>query len=166
MALASCIEQRRFGNAVALRRLEKFGRMDFPGKPVLITEGALKADTVAALCLEYFPVANGDVSCSQELIVNVSRAKTLYLAFDGDFYEKPAVARQLAKLLKLRVDDNRNDQASAATKILVWTRKAKVIDDALLKGEKLNEITILNWFTALDEKCRDEARQVWDECKI
>ena len=142
---------------------KNFGREDFSGKPVLITEGALKADTVARLRPEYFPIANGGVSCSQELIVNVSRGKPLYLAFDGDFQENPAVARQLARLLKLRLDDNQNKQSFDATKIFVWTRTEKGIDDALLKGEKLYETKILDWFNALDEECRDEARKVWKE---
>lgn len=140
-----------------------FGREDFSGLPVLVTEGALKADTVARLRPEYFAVANGGVSCSHDLIVNVSRRKKLLLAFDGDYRENPAVARQLARLLKLRLDDNRRNQSSAATKIFVWTRTEKGVDDALLKGEKLNEITIPDWFSTLDEKCRDEARKVWAE---
>lgn len=142
---------------------KNFGRENFSSLPILVTEGALKADTVAKLRPEFFAIANGGVSCSQELIINVSRGKTLYLAFDGDYRENPAVARQLARLLKLRLDDNRRNQSSAATKIFVWTKIEKGVDDALLKGEKLNEITILDWFSTLDDKCRDEARKVWAE---
>lgn len=142
---------------------KNFGRKDFSGLPVLVTEGALKADTVARLRPEYFAVANGGVSCAQELIVNVSRGKTLILAFDGDSQENPAVARGIARLLKLRLDDNRNNGSSGATKIFAWTQSEKGIDDALLKGEKLNEITISDWFSALDERCREEARKVWAE---
>jgi len=140
-----------------------FGHSDFSAKPLLITEGALKADTVNKLCSEFFAIASGGVSCSQELIVNVSRGKTLYLAFDGDYQENPVIARQLARLLKLRLDDNRNNQSSAATKIFAWAQNAKGVDDALLQGEKLNEITVMDWFSVLDEKCRDEARKVWAE---
>jgi hypothetical protein len=103
------------------------------------------------------------VSCSQELIVNVSRGKTLYPAFEGDYQDNPVVARGLARLLKLRLIDNRDHQSTAKTKIFVWTRDVKGIDDALLKGEKLEETTILDWFSALDEKCRDESRKVWSE---
>ena len=66
-------------------------------------------------------------------------------------------------MLKLRLDDNRNNQSSDSTKILVWTQAEKGIDDALLKGEKLTEITILDWFSALKGECRDEARKVWVE---
>lgn len=140
-----------------------FVQGDFAGKPILVTEGALKADVVAALRPEYFPIANGGVSCSQELIVNFSRGKTLYLAFDGDCSENAVVARQLSRLLKLRLDDNRNNGSAAATKIFVWERGAKGIDDALLQGERMNEITFLDWFSALDEHCRNEVSKVWDE---
>lgn len=140
-----------------------FGRGDFTGKSVLVTEGALKADTVACLRPEYLAIANGGVNCSQELIVSVSRGKTLYLAFDGDYRENPVVARQLARLIKLRLEDNRKIESFPPTKIFVWAREAKGVDDALLQGEKLYEMTILDWFSALDEKCRDEARKVWDE---
>ncbi len=129
----------------------------------MVTEGALKADVVAKFRREFFAIANGGVSCSRDLIVSISSGKPLYLAFDGDYQENPAVARGLARLLKLQLDDNRNNQISDATKILVWTRAEKGVDDALLKGEKLNEITILDWFSALDERCRDEARKVWAE---
>ena len=142
---------------------KSFGQLDFTAKPILVTEGALKADVVNKLRPEFFTVASGGVSCSQELIVNVSRGKTLYLAFDSDFSENPAVARQLARLLKLRLDDNQNIQTPAATKIFVWARTEKGIDDALLKGEKLYETSILDWFAALDEECRDAARKVWME---
>lgn len=140
-----------------------FGRVDLARKPVLVTEGALKADTVARLRPEYLAIANGGVNCSQDLIVSVSRGKMLYLAFDGDYRENPVVARGLARLIKLRLDDNRKIESFPPTKIFVWAREAKGIDDAILKGEKLNEMTILDWFSALDEQCRDEARKVWDE---
>jgi hypothetical protein len=129
----------------------------------LVTEGALKADVVNRYCPDDFAVANGGVSCSQELIVNVSRSKTLYLAFDNDYHVNPAVFRQLARLLKLRLDDNRKSLSPASTKIFSWARSEKGIDAALLKNEKLDEITVLNWFSAPDGECREEVRKVWEE---
>lgn len=140
-----------------------FGRADFSRRSVLITEGALKADVVNRCFPDVFAVANGGVSCSQELIVNVSRGKTLYLAFDNDYHDNPAVVRQLARLLKLRLDDNRKSLSPAATKILSWARSEKGIDDALLKNEQLNELTVLDWFSALGEQCREQVRKVWGE---
>lgn len=142
---------------------KNFGRADSSGLPVLVTEGALKADVTARFIPEFFIIANGGVNCSQELIINVSRGKPLYLAFDGDWQENPAVARGLARLLKLRLDNNREHQSFTDTKFFAWSRAEKGIDDALLKGEKLTEITVQNWFSALDEKCRDEVRKVWAE---
>lgn len=141
---------------------KSFGRKEFFNKPILITEGALKADVVTTLRPEYFPVANGGVSCAHDLIVSISRGKMFYVAFDNDYHENPAVVRQIARLLKLRLDDNKINGSLAPTKILLWARKEKGIDDALLKGEKLNEITILDWFSALGEESREEVRKVWD----
>jgi len=145
---------------------KSFGRRDYHGKPILVTEGALKADAVNKFEAEYFAIANGGVSCAHEIIVNISRGKTLYLAFDNDYHENPAVVRQLARLLKLRLDDNRANDTPAATKILVWERTEKGIDDALLKGERLDEITILDWFSAPNEQYREEVRKVWEESEI
>jgi hypothetical protein len=65
--------------------------------------------------------------------------------------------------LKLRLDDNQTTQTASVTKILAWERTEKGIDDALLKGEKLDEITILDWFSALDEAARVEVRKIWEE---
>jgi hypothetical protein len=52
-----------------------------------------------------------------------------------------------------------------ATKILSWTRAEKGVDDALLKGEKLEALNIPDWFSALDENCRAEVRNVWEETR-
>ena len=52
------------GTPLHYARWKNFGRKDFSGLPVLVTEGALKADTVAQLRPEYLAVANGGVNCS------------------------------------------------------------------------------------------------------
>lgn len=137
-----------------------FGAAINTNKPILITEGALKADVVNRLRPDFLAVATGGVACAHELLVNVSRGKAVYLAFDSDCRENPAVARQLAKLLKLRFDDVGN---KAETKILVWTENEKGVDDALLKGEDLREISFAEWLSALGEKCRDEVLKIWDD---
>ena len=141
---------------------KSFGRHDYRGKPLLVTEGALKADVVNTLQPEYFAIAAGGVACAHEIIVNVSRGKTLYLAFDNDYHENPAVVRQIARFLKLRLDDSRENDPAAKTKVLAWSRTEKGIDDALLKGEKLEELTVADWYSTLGEKNREEVRNVWD----
>lgn len=139
-----------------------FGQEGSSDKPILVTEGALKADAVNKFRPEYFAVAGGGVSCAHEIIVNISRGKTLYLAFDSDYHENPVVVRQLARFLKLRFDDSRKNVLSAETKILDWSRAAKGIDDALLIGEKLKELLIADWFSALNEQSREEVKNVWE----
>jgi Domain of unknown function (DUF3854) len=129
-------------------------------KPILVTEGALKADIVTSLRPDFFAVATGGVSCAHELLVNVSHGRPVYLAFDSDSRENPAVARQLAKLVKLRLQTSKNQ---AETKILTWTESEKGVDDALLKGENLREISFREWLSALGEKCLEEVRKVWFE---
>ncbi|HLM60556.1 MAG TPA: hypothetical protein VK308_07125 [Pyrinomonadaceae bacterium] len=66
-----------------------FGRINYQEKPILVTEGALKADVVNCFRPEFFAIANGGVSCSHELIVSISRGKTLFLAFDNDYHVIP-----------------------------------------------------------------------------
>lgn len=129
--------------------------------PVLITEGALKADVVAKLRPEYFAVANGGVSCSHDLIISISRGKSLYLAFDNDYHNNPAVIRQFAKLLKLRFLDNQTSQTKSSTKILNWKQSAKGVDDALLQGESLQQLSVLEWYNSLDNQSRDEVQNIW-----
>ncbi|MDQ3749837.1 MAG: DUF3854 domain-containing protein [Acidobacteriota bacterium] len=132
---------------------ETFGVMTNSNKPILITEGALKADVVTRLRADFSAVATGGVACAHELLVNISRGKPVYLAFDNDCRENPAVARQLAKLVKLRLNDRENQ---AETKILIWAESEKGVDDALLKGEKLRKISFPEWLAALGEECREE----------
>lgn len=104
-------------------------------------------------------MANGGVNCSHDLIVNISRGKTLYLAFDNDYHENQMVMRQISKLLKLRLLDNQTNKTKVSTKILTWARTAKGIDDALLQGEKPEQISILDWFSALDQQSRIEVQK-------
>lgn len=142
---------------------KSFGQEDFQGQPLLVTEGALKADVVAQLRPDFFAIACGGVNCSHEIIVNISRGKPLYLAFDGDWTDNPAVARALGKLLKLRLDDNREKQSFAETKIFTWSQSAKGIDDALLSGEKLAELTVSDWLCRLNESSRAEVSKIWKD---
>lgn len=128
-------------------------------KPILITEGALKADVVNRLRPDFFAVAAGGAACAHELLINISRGKKVYLAFDSDSRANPAVARQLAKLVKLRLQTS-EDQTE--TKILVWDESCKGVDDALLEGVDLREISFAEWLSALGEKCRDEVSKVWE----
>lgn len=114
----------------------------------------------------FFAIANSGVSCAQELIVSISRGKDIYLAFDNDYHENPAVVRQLARLLKLRFIDSRENNLTSETKILSWSRRSKGIDDALLSGEKLDELTIADWLSELTETSREEVSKIWETSNL
>ncbi|MEP7037996.1 MAG: DUF3854 domain-containing protein [Acidobacteriota bacterium] len=130
---------------------------------MLITEGALKADVASRFLPHYFTFASGGVGCSHELIVNVSQGKSIYLAFDNDYQDNPAVLRQIARLLKLRFQTNSEQKIQTSTKILAWSRDEKGIDDALMSGEKIYELEIPDWFSALDKNARLVVQKVWEE---
>ena len=132
------------------------------GATTLVTEGALKADVADCFLPGYFTFASSGVSCSHELIVNLARGKPLLLAFDNDYQDNPAVLRQLAKLLKLRLQYGMEQEIQNSTKIISWSRAEKGIDDALLKGEKLEELTVADWYSTLGDKSREEVRTVWN----
>ncbi len=139
-----------------------FGRMK-ENQPIIVTEGALKADVAACFLPDYFTLASGGVSCSHDLIVNLARGKSLLLAFDNDYQDNPAVMRQLAKLIKLRLQTGIEQETQDSTKILGWSRAEKGIDDALAKGEKIYTLEIGEWFSALEEDARAVVQKVWAE---
>lgn len=139
-----------------------FGRTQ-QNQPILVTEGALKADVAACFLPNYFTLANGGVSCSHDLIVNLARGKSLVLAFDNDYQDKPVVLRQLAKILKLRLQTGGEQKTKASTKILSWARAEKGIDDALAKGEKIYALETKEWFSALGDDARAVVQKVWAE---
>lgn len=123
-------------------------------KPLLITEGALKADVTARFLPKYYSLASSGVGCSHDLIVNVSRGKSICLAFDNDYQDNPAVLRQFIRLLQLRFAENQMTNLQFPTKILYWDIKYKGIDDALLNSSKILELTIPQWISLLSDTFR------------
>ena len=98
MAFAPRFRQCGFGNAAALCRLEEFRAAGFCRQTDFSYRRRIKGGCRRSASTRFFAVDNGGVICSLELIVNVSRGKMLYLAFDSDFSENPAVARQIAEI--------------------------------------------------------------------
>lgn len=137
------------GTPIHYANWKNFGQTNFTNLPVLVTEGALKADVVSKLRPDFFAVANSGVNCSLELIVNISRGKSLYLAFDGDWKENSVVLRQIAKLLFFRNISDDSQLFCKNTKILSWNFQFKGIDDALLKGSEIYIYSITEWINTL-----------------
>lgn len=128
--------------------------------PVLITEGALKADVVARHRPDFLTVANSGVGCAHEMIIKITQGKTVYLAFDNDSQENPSVFRQLGKIILSLLGDGGFQPFPDHIKILGWNTLYKGIDDALLAGCKLFQISLKDWFKNLNLINRDIFEQI------
>ena len=127
-------------------------------KPLIITEGALKAATVQKFRAEYDILANAGVTCSHQEIVTAARFRPLFIAFDTDYYENIHVARALARLLNSILIDAFSIKFQPRIKIFTWNMKIKGIDDALIQNISINPKSPLEWFDSLSDACRQEIR--------
>lgn len=114
-------------------------------KPVLVTEGALKAATAQRFLPNRYVVGNSGVATSHREIVETARRKPLEIAFDQDSFTNPHVARALAALVQLRYSDQTSFGYTNDLRILVWDRRFKGIDEALLAGVRLEHLTVTEW---------------------
>jgi hypothetical protein len=128
-------------------------------RPLLVTEGALKAETVRVLTDGVDVVANAGVSCSHNKIILAARFRPLMLGFDGDDTKNVHVARAVSKLLKLRIIDQELFEYRRIVRVLVWDAAVKGIDDALLNNIEISRITPGEWFERLSPACRREAER-------
>jgi len=110
-------------------------------KPILVTEGALKAGTVQRFRAECDILANAGVTCSHKESVTAARFRTLFIAFDADYYANIHVARALARLLDSIFEDAVLMKIKPRTKILTWNTKIKRFDDALLQNISINSFS-------------------------
>lgn len=130
-------------------------------KPILVTEGALKAGTIQNFRVEYDILANAGVTCSHREIVTAARFRALLIAFDADYYENLHVARALARLLNLIFEDAVLTKVQPRIKILTWNTKIKGFDEALLQKFPIKAISPLEWFNSLGIICRQEVEKYY-----
>jgi hypothetical protein len=133
-----------------------------PGETVLITEGALKADTVVRFRPNARVIATSGVTCSHSELVTAARPYNALIAFDADHRTNPAVCRQLARLIVQRVNDSKERRLSTTTNILCWNGP-KGIDDALRENVRLTSLTISEWYPTLRNEPLDEVNRLWSE---
>jgi hypothetical protein len=133
-----------------------------PGETVLITEGALKADTVVRFRPNAHVIATSGVTCSHSELVTAARPYKALIAFDADHRTNPAVCRQLARLIVEREKDSREDALSTTTKIVFWVGP-KGIDDALRENVRLRSLTISEWHATLKNEPLAEINNFWSE---
>lgn len=130
---------------------------DFSGKPFLITEGALKAETVQKFETDLNVIASAGVTCAHEQIVLAARRRPMILAFDADYSENIYVARAIARLICFRKADAREFNYEPQVNICIWNKRAKGLDDALLLGFSTYLISPSQWLASLGDECRSAA---------
>lgn len=132
------------------------------GATVVITEGALKADTTLRFRPQAKLIATSGVSCSHNEIIEAARPYHALIAFDADHRTNPQVCRQLARLIAQRIEDTRAHQQSLTTKVLSWDGP-KGIDEAVRADIKLRTLTILQWQATLHDRPLAEVTNFWTE---
>jgi len=123
-------------------------------RPLLMTEGPLKAETAKSFFPNHDIVASSGVSCSHEEIVSAARNRAIEIAFDSDCVRNPHVARAVAKLLCLRLTDQKAQAYRNHTSILVWDETAKGLDEALIEALPIRSVSVLDWFGMLTSDCK------------
>ena len=136
-----------------------YGENSF-NKPVLITEGALKAETARIFRRDCDILGSAGVTCSHDEIIAAARFRPLLVAFDADYYENPHVARTLARLLDHLLTDAARLKFEPRVKILTWKSDIKGIDDALLRNASITPKSPREWFKYLSGDCQREAADV------
>ncbi len=132
------------------------------GATLVITEGALKADTLVRFRPNARVIATSGVSCSHDQIIEAARPHNTLIAFDADHRTNPQVCRQLARLIAQRIEDTRAHQQSLTTKVLTWNGP-KGIDDAVRANVKLSTLSIVEWRATLEKDPLLEVTKFWAE---
>jgi hypothetical protein len=159
--LACPFESRGTSSGTPIHFTFKSGTLP-PGQTVIITEGALKAQTLVSLRPRARVIATSGVSCSHAEIIEAARSYNSLIAFDADYKTNPSVARQLARLIAAREQDIAAHNLRTSTRIVTW-QKYKGIDDAVLANISLETISILQWISTLDGRPLQEVLRVWEQ---
>jgi hypothetical protein len=133
-----------------------------PDLPVIITEGALKAEAFVALRPACRAIATAGVGVAHQLIVEATRGEEVAIAFDSDHRQNALVCRQLGKLIAERERDARTNGRETKTSVVVW-EGAKGVDEAVLQNLSLRVISIGEWNSTLEGKTLEEVKGVWAE---
>ena len=117
-------------------------------RPLIITEGALKAATTHLFKPEFDILANAGVTCSHSQLTHAAKSRCIFFAFDVDYFENFFVAFSLAKLIN-NISYRSSNVTNNNRKILSWNPQYRGIDDALLNQTSIDSLTIREWFLSL-----------------
>ena len=133
-----------------------------PSSDVVITEGALKAETLVSLRPDVRAIATSGVNCSHVELVNAASPYSVLIGFDSDYKTNPAVCRQLAWLIASRELDRQSPQLTTTTRILSWNGH-KGIDEAAYAKESIKIVSISQWLSQLSGQPLEEVSKMWSE---
>jgi len=131
-----------------------------PDLPIVITEGALKAEAFVRLRPACRAVATAGVTVSHQAIIEATREDEAAIAFDSDHRQNAQVCRQLGKLIAEREQDARITGFETNTRVVVWDG-AKGVDEAVLQNLSLRVISISKWRETLEGNSLEEVKEVW-----
>jgi hypothetical protein len=131
-----------------------------PDLPVIITEGALKAEAFVTLRPACRAIATAGVAVAHQAIIEATRGEDVAIAFDSDHRQNAQVCRQLGKLIAEREQDARLAGRETNTRVVVWDG-AKGIDEAVLQNLSLRVISINEWRATLDGRSLEEVKEAW-----
>jgi len=121
-------------------------------KPILVTEGALKAETVQYYRPDFDIIANAGVCCSHSEIIEKCRFRSVIIAFDNDYFSNIYVARAIFKIAQALLVDSHKFKFFRQISVLSWNLSFKGIDDALLNNSTLNFLSLKDWFCSLSSE--------------
>jgi Domain of unknown function (DUF3854) len=131
-----------------------------PDLPVVITEGALKAEAFVALRPACRAIATAGVGVAHQMIIEATRGEEVAIAFDSDHRQNAQVCRQLGKLIAEREQDAQLVGRETKTTVVVWDGE-KGVDEAVLQNLSLRVISIGEWRATLEGKSLEEVKEVW-----
>lgn len=125
-------------------------------KPLLITEGALKADSVqelqgdkGILGRKVSPIGNSGIGTAHNELLSYSQNKEVWLAFDQDFQSNDKVSQAMQKLL---FNFEKMSNPIKDLKILIWDKNTNGIDEALQKKLKIFALTKNEWISRFSDR--------------
>jgi hypothetical protein len=133
----------------------KFRLADLPPDArIVIVEGVLKADVLSTIRPELYIVATPCVTANHAALVELTRGRLLWIAFDQDHYSNETVCFQLASLVARRL---RRERTLATTRIASWDTRVKGIDDAAVRNLPITSISVQRWLDHLSPRFRQMA---------
>ncbi len=133
----------------------KFRLADLPRDArIVIVEGVLKADVLSAIRPELYIVATPCVTANHDALVELTRGRPVWIAFDQDHYSNETVCFHLASLIARRLQ---RERTLATTRIASWDVQVKGIDDAAASNLPITSISIQSWLNRLSPRFRQIA---------